>query len=275
MTAFAAPWFGAVFACLAGIAQAGQIDSGALDHLPTAQIVILGEIHDNPAHHRNQARAVAAVHPSALVFEMLTPEQVSAAEGVDRRDSVRLGQALGWAGTGWPDFALYAPIFAAAPEAELFGAAIPVADVRRAMTEGAAPVFGAGAATFGLDRPLPAAEQATREAAQKAAHCGMLPDTMLPGMVAAQRLRDAAFARTTLLALRETGGPVVVIAGDGHADRMRGIPVYLAAADPGVTVLSVGQVERGETGNPPFDLWLETDTVPRGDPCADFRMPKQ
>ncbi len=63
------------------------------------------------------------------------------------------------------------------------------------MREGAAAVFGAAAARFGLDAPLPEDEQAAREAEQAEAHCGALPAEMLPGMVEAQRLRDAALAR--------------------------------------------------------------------------------
>ena len=256
---------------------AGEIAATGLDRLPAAQIVILGEVHDDPAHHANQARAVRTIRPAALVFEMLTPSQVTGAEGIDRSDAARLGAALGWAGTGWPDFALYAPIFAAAPEAEIYGAGLPDADVARAVTDGAAAVFGADAARFGLAAPLPPAEAAAREAAQNSAHCGMLPDTMLPGMVAAQRLRDASFARTALRALEETGGPVVVITGNGHADRAEGIPAYLAAAAPDVRVLSVGQVETGP-GEPapadaPFDLWLATPEPARPDPCDAFTHP--
>ena len=255
---------------------AGEIAAADLDRLPDAQIVILGEVHDDPAHHANQARAVRAIRPEALVFEMLTPSQVAGAEGIDRSDAARLGIALGWAGTGWPDFALYAPIFAAA-EAEIYGAGLPDADVARAMTDGAAAVFGVDADSFGLAAPLAPAEAAAREAAQKAVHCGMLPDGMLPGMVAAQRLRDASFARTALRALEETGGPVVVITGNGHAERDQGIPVYLAAAAPDVRVLSVGQVETvpGEAApdDPPFDLWLATPEVIRPDPCEGFTVP--
>ena len=232
--------------------------------------MILGEIHDDPAHHANQARAVSALHPRALVFEMLTPAQVAGAEGIDRRDGARLGAALGWAGTGWPDFALYAPIFAAAPEAELYGAAVPDADVKRAMEGDLAAAFGPDAARFGLAGALAPEEQAARVSEQREAHCGMLPEAMLPGLVAVQRLWDAAFARTALQALEETGGPVVVIAGDGHADKARGMPVALALAAPEVTVLSVGQLEEPLHDAAPFDLWIVTGARARDDPCAAF-----
>ncbi|MDZ4137073.1 MAG: ChaN family lipoprotein, partial [Paracoccaceae bacterium] len=163
---------------------ASEITADALDRLPAAQVIILGEVHDNPAHHANQARAVAALRPAALVFEMLTPEQAARARGVDRADKVALEAALGWEASGWDDFAMYHPIFAAAPEALILGAALPKQEVRRAMTEGAAAVFGAQAARFGLEIILPKAEQAAREADQKRAHCNALPPDMLAGMVA-------------------------------------------------------------------------------------------
>ena len=43
----------------------------------------------------------------------------------------------------------------------------------------------------------------------------MLPEAMLPGMVAVQRVWDAAFARTALQALEETRRP-----GRGHRGAM-------------------------------------------------------
>ncbi|MBL4916019.1 ChaN family lipoprotein [Tabrizicola sp. DMG-N-6] len=258
----------------AGMAQPrGQIGPDDLATLPPADIVILGEVHDNPAHHRNQATAVAAIRPAALVFEMFGPDQAARATDVPRDDAGAMAAALGWEGGGWSDFALYHPILAAAPGAAIYGAALPRDMVRRAMTDGAAAVFGDNAAVYGLDQPLPPDLQAAREAEQQAAHCNALPEAMLPGMVAAQALRDAAFSRTALTALAETGGPVVVIAGSGHADRDRGMPAFLTRAAPDVTLLSLGQVEAPAAALQPYDLWIVTDAAPRDDPCAAFQPP--
>ncbi|MBK1636223.1 ChaN family lipoprotein [Rhodovulum adriaticum] len=254
----------------AGAAGAEQIVPAALSDLPPADVVVLGELHDNPHHHANQAAAVAAMQPAALVFEMLTPEQAARVTPELRGDAQALGAALEWADSGWPDFAMYHPIFTAAPQAAIYGAALPREQVRRAVGEGAAAVFGADAGTFGLDRPLPEDQKITREAAQMTAHCNALPEAMLPGMVEAQRLRDAAFARATLTALRETGGPVVVITGNGHARTDWGLPHALRLAAPDVSLLSVGQLESAPEGTPPHDLWLVTDPADRPDPCAAF-----
>ncbi len=132
--------------------------------LRAAQVVIIGEIHDNPTHHQTQAALVAKLAPKALVFEMLTPAQAEASRGVDRSDAVAMEAALGWQGRGWPDYALYHPIFAGSGTAQIYGAALERADVRRAMTQGAAAVFGAQATRFGLETPLAPAEQTAREA---------------------------------------------------------------------------------------------------------------
>ncbi|MBK5946139.1 hypothetical protein CCR83_06665 [Rhodobacter veldkampii DSM 11550] len=258
----------AILAALALPAGAAQIAPDALGSI-SAPIVVLGEVHDNPVHHLNQARVVLALKPRALVFEMLTPEQ--AARALPGADAASLGKALGWEAGGWPDFAIYYPIFAAAPGAAIYGAALPRADVRRAMTEGPAAVFGADAARFGLGADLPPADQAAMEAEQMRAHCDALPPAMLPGMVAAQRLRDAAFARATLAALEETGGPVALITGSGHARTDRGVPAVLRAAAPDVAVVALGQVEAPAEADQPFDLWIVTDPSPRPDPCAAFR----
>ena len=79
-----------------------------------------------------QADLVARIAPMALVFEMLTSDQASRPDAAQRADVEALGALFGWSESGWPDFDLYAPIFAAAPEAALYGAARPPAGARRA-----------------------------------------------------------------------------------------------------------------------------------------------
>ena len=254
---------------LAAPVHAGEISEAALQSLPPADIVILGEVHDNPGHHANQALAVAAIRPRAMVFEMLTADQ-AARVPTDRTDAEAVERAVGWNASGWPDFAMYHPIFTAAPDARIFGGDLPQGEVRRAIDDGAAGVFGADAERFGLSAPLDPVDQAAREADLAAAHCNALPADVLPGMVEAQRLRDAALARAALGAMTATGGPVVVITGNGHARRDQGIPSVLALAAPKLRVLSIGQLEGSAGQDQPFDLWVVTGTVARGDPCAAF-----
>ena len=64
---------------------------------------------------------------------------------------------------------------------------------------------------------------------------------------------------------------VVVITGNGHARRDRGIPAMLALAAPGLTIVSLGQMEGTAPPDAPFDLVIVTDAPERGDPCLAFR----
>ncbi|WP_223428483.1 ChaN family lipoprotein [Tateyamaria pelophila] len=240
--------------------SAGQFD---------ADVLILGEFHDNPHHHMRQAEIVAATQPKALVFEMLTEAQAEA--HVPGADAATLEMAFEWADSGWPDFAMYFPIFAAAPEAQVFGAAVPRTAARAAMTNGVVAAFGDRAQTFGLDTPLDADEQNAREALQMSAHCDALPPEMLPAMVDIQRLRDAELARVALRALEVTGGPVVVITGNGHARLDWGMPVYLSHAAPQVSITTLGQGEDGAALQGLFDITETAPGVDRPDPCLAFQ----
>lgn len=227
-------------------------------------------MHDNPHHHAAQAQALAALRPAAVVWEMLTTDQAARLPR-DLSDAAAVDAAIGWTGSGWPDFALYHPLFLAAPDALHIGAAVPRDRARRVFTEPLAEVFGAHAPVYGLDQPLPEAEQGAREAEMQAAHCDALPPDLLPGMVAAQRLRDANLARLALAALADAGPPVAIITGNGHARTDWAVPALIALASPNAQVLSVGMLESAPESPPPFDLWLITDPAERPDPCAGFR----
>jgi len=263
-------WVTAVISVIcASAAAADQITSAEFATLIPADVVILGEVHDNPVHHVNQALAVAAVAPRAIVFEMLTPNQ-AALVPADRSDPSRLEAILGWNASGWPDFTMYHPIFIAAPDARIYGADLPKGATKQAVKSGAAAAFGADAALYGLMQPLDRDDQSARQLEQAEAHCNQLPADLLPGMVQVQRLRDAALARAVVQAMAETGGPVAVITGIGHARTDTGMPVPLRAASPDLRVLSVGQFESGPDLPTPYDYWVITAPQPRDDPCLAF-----
>ncbi len=261
----------AAAALAATAASARQIDTAELLELPSADVVVIGEVHDNPLHHANQTLATAAMGARALVFEMLTDAEARRITPALVADEAALERTLGWSAKGWPDFAWYYPIFTAVPSAAIYGGDIGRETVRRAMTEGASAVMGASGALFGLDTALPRDVQERREADQLAAHCDALPEEILPGMVEAQRLRDAALARAVIAAYLDTGGPVVVITGNGHARTDQAIPAMLARAMPDLSVTSIAQFEDTAPETPPFDYWLITPAAPREDPCAGFR----
>ena len=261
----------ALLLMLPSLVSGASLSSEAEALLADADIAILGEVHDNAAHHRMQAELLEALAPAAVVFEMLTPAQANTVNSLEDRDQA-LREALAWDEGGWPDWPLYQPVFAALGDAAVYGMALPRSEVSRAVSEGAAPVFGDEAAQFGLARPLPQDQQREREEHQQAAHCNALPEELTAGMVEAQRLRDAAFARTALVAFRETRGRVAVITGSGHARTDWGMPAALKHAAPAIHVVALGQLEAEPEGEPPYDIWLVTEAAPREDPCAEFSM---
>lgn len=245
------------------------IPSDMLAAMGEADVVILGEVHDNPRHHEIQAEAVAALAPKAVVWEMLTEQGAAAVNRDLLSDEQKLAIAVKWSELGWPSLEMYLPIFRAAPDAPLYGALVPREAARAAMERGAATALGADAARFGLTVPLPADELDQRLAEQARAHCDALPPEMLPQMVEIQRLRDAVLARAILEALEDTGGPVAVITGNGHARKDRGVPVYLTRRNKGLKTFVLGQSEDGAIRGT-FDTVIDSPAVEREDPCKAF-----
>lgn len=271
MKAIAIPGLALVLFLVAPIKTAMSSDlipADVLNDMRQADLVILGETHDNPQHHLVQAEAVTALAPSAVVWEMLSEEGAARLTRKAVDDPEELARILQWAELGWPPLAMYLPVFQAA-DAPVYGALVPRTAARAAMETGAAAALGADAARFGLGVPLPDEEQAAREADQQASHCNAMPPEMLPKLVAVQRLRDAVLARAILRAYEETGGPIAVITGNGHARSDRGIPVFLSRVQPGLRVFTLGQSEEGAIEGT-FDAVIDSPAAPREDPCAAF-----
>jgi hypothetical protein len=248
-------------------ALAQEVTTFSTTDFSGVDIVIIGEIHDDPSHHQAQADIVAALDPAAIVFEMLTEDQ--AQRVTDNNRNADLAAVLEWGASGWPDFAIYAPIFEASGRAAIVGAAPADASEMQARDDIVA-AFGDAAGRFGLDDALPETEQAEREQGMQDGHCGALPVEMLPWFVDQQRFRDAVFASKALDAFNKHGDPIVVITGNGHARTDWGMPVYLRAAAPDVTVFSIGQITESNDG-PPYDIWRISAPIARPDPCAAFQ----
>ncbi len=259
------------------------------DALRDADVVLIGETHDNAEHHAAQAWLTETLAPAGLAFEMIPPRMEDALAGLraEGAPAALLEHALQWESRGWPDFGMYAPIFAAAPEATVTGAEIGMETLTRAMrgdVAGAADdALGGAAPLYRLGDPVAPeiAEAMARE--MVAAHCDAIPMEVAQGMIGAQRLRDAALADAALRARAYgDGGQVVIITGNGHARRDRGAPAYLAAARPALSVVSVGLIEvregaedwrayaEEEGAGPLFDYLWFTARAEREDPCERF-----
>lgn len=252
---------------LAGPAMADISD--IVTEFQFADVIILGEIHDNPHHHLIQSDMTAAIQPSAIVFEMFTQEQASIIntlrwEGAGIR---AFADDFEWHKTGWPAFGNYARILEADPEGVVFGATPPVQDIEDAKFEGAAAIYGLGAEYYGLTTPLTSDVLSAQSAILTTEYCGEITDNDLAGMIESNRLYAALFADTIFRALDEVGPPVIVITGNAFANEITGLPAVLRAADPSVRVVSLGQFEMIPDNYDDFGHILLSNAVDRKDPC--------
>jgi uncharacterized iron-regulated protein len=256
-----------------------------MDALASARFVVLGETHDHPEHHLVQARLVEGMvargRKPAVVFEMLGRDLPKKA--VQSEDPEELRAAVAWDASGWPDFALYAPLFRAVLQADLPVVAADLGERERdaLLAESISPELRA---EFGLDVPLDPEVRAALARDIEAAHCGHASPEMVSAMIRVQRARDAALAAGLVHGDAESGDGAVLIAGAEHARRDRGVPVALAHIVPDAPSVSVGlqeldasELEPWSTlvdrhgGTIPFDfVWL-TGRAHLEDPCERFR----
>ena len=248
-----------------------------------SDVVLLGEKHDNPDHHRLQAWVIEAMvalgQRPAIAMEMLDADQAASLTAYRKKpgaDAAGLGAAVGWQARGWPDWTTYAPIAVAA-----FGADLPIvpADLTRtqirAVGRGGLEGLEPGLANELESSPrFDAAQGASLEDELRASHCGQLPETALPRMMDVPWARDANLAR-----MLRAAGRSVLIAGAGHVRTDRGVAWHLRRTVPEQKVLSVAFIEvQADRVDPaayvearPYDVLWFTPRVDNEDPCVAFR----
>ena len=293
---------------------------GLAARLAAFDYILMGEIHDNPDHHRLQAWLIRNIvyqdrHP-AIVMEMINLSQAAMAddflesrkrawrEGYQkakkrgrlkqwRREQGKLrkfgpskqaeefGPAIGWQGSGWPKWSTYQPIALAAFGQHLaIKAGNPDRNDTRIISRAGFASLGAPRRTnLGLDQPLEEVLEKSLLNDIKISHCNLLPITALEPMAQVQRYRDAVMGQQ----LRKVGitSGAVLIAGNGHVRKDRGVPWYLSARDPDATHASLmiieaddrtsspdGLIPRDAAGTPVADFVWYTPGKKRPDPCA-------
>lgn len=270
-------------------ARAGAfLDLAALEKAATvADVLLLGEVHDNLDHHAMQARLVRAVGAAGrkpvLAFEMLDQSEqvaVDAALARGEADADAIAAAVDWTKRGWGPFARYRPIFEAglAARMPIRAANLPRSVIAAAVGSGLEVLPEPVRARIERQGPLTEAARLALRKEMLDSHCGALPEQALDPMVLAQRARDAAMAER-LDAAGDRGA--ILIAGTGHVRTDRGVPAYLDRASR--TVLSVAMVEvlpgldepgaYASTFNAqalPADIVVFTPAAEREDPCEEF-----
>jgi uncharacterized iron-regulated protein len=286
---------GKVFEVAAG-RLSGVADGAGL--VTPVSLVLLGEVHDNPAHHQVRARLIAEAlraHPEwrpAVVFEQIDTDQQPALDQFKDRVETGDGSAtadellrlLAWDKSGWPAAALYQPLFEAVIAAKLpIVAGSPPRDRVRAVARGGISKIAPEERTrlrLADAMPTPLAEALNRELLDS--HCGALPPQAMGGMAAAQRYRDAHLA-DALLSAAQRQRSAILIAGNGHVRTDRGVPWHIRERAPGSAALSVLLLEVSEDetepaaylpldpeGKPAADLAIFTARAERGDPCQSL-----
>jgi len=242
-----------------------------------ADLVLLGEIHDNPAHHkaRGALLTAAADRRPAVVFEQLARSAAPIPSPAAGESVEAWLDAHGFDRTAWK-WPRHQPVVEAAlaHASAIWGSNVPREALRSVVRQ------GAGAAPEELARivrevPLDSVARSEVDQELIEAHCGQLPEEMVPGMRAAQEVRDAAMAEALLAAGRSD--PAWLIAGDGHVRMDRGVPRLLRALAPEKTMLVVGFVERGTDEAVPgpaagrqYQILVVTPPAEREDPCTGF-----
>jgi uncharacterized iron-regulated protein len=256
-----------------------------------ADLVLVGETHDNPDHHTLEAallRTFADAHAApAVVFEMLDRQKqdtVDATLHAHPDDADALAQAVGWETSGWPAWSMYRPVFAAALAAHgpILAAGLDRGVAMRVAHDGVAALDPTLVQLFGLGEPLPVDVQGSMRREMAESHCGLLPDEALDPMVLIQRARDAMLAARMHDGV-EHSRAAFLVAGAGHVRRDRGVPAQLARAY-GAKSLAVGllQVSAQDTAPEgyaaafdapvlPFDFVWFTPRANDTDHCAELR----
>ena len=257
-----------------------------LARIEKANVLLLGETHDNPQHHELQLKLLKARIDSgarpALVMEQLDadsqPALDAALAGSDHDKTLKAVTGL----IKFTDWQFYRPYLVTALDNKL---PVIAANISSQQLQ---PVIWNGFSAYDADAlKRMAVEEVWSESRENymlrhmgGAHCGQVRDTLREGLARGQRLRDALMADSAISGI---GRGIVAIVGSSHARRDVGMPLYLAARAPLAHIFSIGFVEvipgrnapetyetESASGDVPFDVIWFSPRMERADPCADL-----
>ncbi|CAI8809439.1 Iron(III) ABC transporter [Pseudomonas sp. IT-P253] len=227
--------------------------------------LIVGEQHDNRDHHQVQLwllKALGEQRPQgSLLLEMLTPDQQRRVDDVRLASTppVDLPGALAWQ-PGW-DWDLYGPImrFALTQPYPLLAANLDTLEVRTVYAK--PPALSGSRSNTSSVR-----DQLLKQVSES--HCGLLPQSQMPAMLAVQQQRDRRMAERLLAAPM----PSLLFAGAYHARKDIGVPIHVLdlGASQAPTVLMLAQQGSEVTAAMADYVWY-TPATPAPDYCAQMR----
>lgn len=275
----AAVFLASAFCAPQAVAQVIELATGKeipeqilTERLRAADIVLLGELHDNLRHHELRGQLIASLAGKGLsiVAEHLPQGERVGFVSDTRTDLVAAGfDPAGWE---WPAHEkLYEQIRASGMP--LVGGNLPKDEARQIFMQGVTALPKRMGQTYEKSRLDGTAEKILDHDLIEG-HCGKLPDRYLLRMRFAQRITDIALTHALL-----DHKPSVLVAGNGHVRKDYGVPQVIAAVAPELRLVSVGFLER--SGDFPellhslagqYDfVWL-TERAERKDPCENFNL---
>lgn len=235
-----------------------------LQALLPADVILLGEQHDNPDHHRIHHQVVETLATqgalAALVIEMAT--QGNTTTGLAKTASeIEVKSTLIWDDNAWR-WGAYAPAIMAAVRAGVVvaGANFPRGQMRQA------------AATASWDERLDKAALVRQNQLIREGHCDMLPASQITPMTRIQIARDVAMASTVGKASEAAPGKtVVLVAGSVHVDKTLGVPRHLPVTAKAKSVLLQAVSAASHNTDSGFDAVWQTLDAPEKDYCAQMK----
>ncbi|WLG96678.1 ChaN family lipoprotein [Pseudomonas sp. FP198] len=247
--------------------QSGQaLSSHALvARLAQAPRVVVGEQHDNRDHHMLQRWLLQALAEQraqgSLLLEMLTPQQQPKVDAVRQLPALPkdLPGALDWS-PGW-DWNLYGPVveFALPQPYPVLAANLDRTEIQR------------------IYHQMPSVEGERSNSSQvkekllgqiRESHCGLLPESQMPAMLAVQQQRDRRMAEQLLKAPT----PALLFAGAWHGRKDVGVPLHVRdlASNEAPVVLMLAEEGSDVTSAMADYVWYTPATPPQ-DYCAQMR----
>ncbi|MHC8297870.1 ChaN family lipoprotein [Pseudomonas sp. ZS1P83] len=226
--------------------------------------LIVGEQHDNRDHHQLQLWLLQSLGErraqGSLLLEMLTPDQQRRVDDVRHAlPPADLPGALAWQ-SGW-DWSVYGPVvrFALAQPYPLLAANLDTLEVR---TVYANPPTLSGTRSNAASVKDELLEQISDS------HCGLLPESQMPAMLAVQQQRDRRMAERLLAAPT----PSLLFAGAYHARKDVGVPIHVLDLGESQAPTVLMLAEQGSEVTPAMaDYVWYTPATPPQDYCVQMR----
>lgn len=257
-----------------------------LSKLRMTEYLLLGEQHDNLAHHQHQSWIIQQFQQSqtqvSVAFEMIDDQQGNMLARHEVTSAEVMIGLLNQTRNHWDYEHRYKDLFT-----QIIAAGYPIMPanlnrhrLKQIVAQGEDKLPEAYKKML-LQAPLSTAHMKALQEEIKQSHCDMLGEEASKKMVLAQRVRDAVIAHSLV---RNQTPVKVLIAGFGHVRKDRGVPLYLLKQAKGARLVTIGFTEvstganevgyyasRLGTNKLPFDFVWFTPQVERSDQCASLR----